>query len=206
MPKIHADISQGSDEWLRLRLGKVTASEMGNLLSPTFEVRTGDMPKTYLYSKVAEAWRGEPLPGFTSSWSTEQGDMREMEARQWYAFEYDDNPRQVGFVEHDDGRCGASPDALIGEDGGLEIKSPESVNHLRYLLEGKLPKDYAAQVHASLYVTGRKWWRFVSYRRRFPAFVLTIERDEAIMAKIAAALTGFYTAFDAAMLKLKGSN
>jgi hypothetical protein len=200
--KIHTGFAQGDAEWLQVRVGKVTASEMDHLITPEFKARTGAGPHTYLCGKIAEAWRGQALPGFTS-WATEQGQLLEDEARKWYAFEFNETLRNVAFVEHDDGRCGCSPDALIGDDGGLELKAPEPTNHVRYLLDGVLPKDYVAQVHMSLYVTGRKWWKFVSYRRKFPPFVLTIERDEAIMEKIGNTLADFYAKFDAAMATLK---
>lgn len=203
--KIH-DFEQGSAEWLTARIGKVTASELDNLVTPEFKIRDGATPYTYLCQKVAEAYKGKPLPQF-STFATEQGELLETEARGWYALEHTDRKViNVGFVEHDGGRCGCSPDALLGDDSGLEIKCPQPTNHVRYLLDGTLPKDYAAQVHMSLYVTGRKSWRFVSYHRGYPAFVLNVERDESIMAKIDAALAQFYTRFDAAMLTLKIKN
>lgn len=203
--KIHTDIEQGTAQWLALRAGKVTASEIDALLTPLFKIKEGEGPETYLDCKIGEAWTpGEVDPGFTS-FATEQGQILEDEARKWYAFEFNERLHDVGFCEHDDGRCGCSPDALIGEYGGLEIKCPARHTHVRYLRKQTLPKEYAAQVHMSLYVTGRKWWKFVSYRRRFPALVLTIERDEAICAKIHEALTGFYERFDAEMSKLRAS-
>lgn len=200
--KIHT-CDQGQTEWLTARVGKVTASELHNLLTPEFKQKTGETPKTYLYSKVAESWRGQPLAGFSGSWSTDQGNMREEEAIPWYALTYDCDIERVGFIEHDDGRCGGSPDGLIGDDGGIEVKCPEPVNHMRYLMEGVLPKDYVIQVHSNLYMSGRKWWKFLSYRRGFPPFVLTIQRDEEIMKKIHDALQSFYKQHDAAMAKLK---
>lgn len=200
--KIHEQIEQGSIEWLRLRIGRVTASELDNLISPEWKARTGETPKTYLCTKVAEAYRGDILPN-TGSWSTEQGSILEDEAVPWYELEFDETVRRVGFVEGDGNRCGCSPDGLLGEDGGIEIKCPSAPVHVKYLLADVLPKDYVAQVHMSMFVTGRKWWRFVSYRRRFPALVLTIERDEEICAKIQDVLTKFYADFDAAMAKLK---
>lgn len=205
MPKIH-ELSQGTDEWLSLRVGKVTASELGNLLTPLMKQRDGEMPKTYLYTKLAEAYRGTALPGF-SSWATEQGQELEARARSWFALEFDGvhNVRNVGFVEHDSGRCGCSPDALLDDDGGLELKCPETVNHVRYLLDGTLPKDYAAQVHGSIYVTGRPWWKFVSYSKGFPPFVLTVNRDEEICAQIEKTLEKFYKDFDAALAKLRNT-
>lgn len=203
--KIH-DVAQGEAEWAILRLGKVTASECDQILTPELKERTGEMPKTYLAKKVAEAWRGQPLPGFTA-FATEQGQMLEDEARSWYAFAFDSEKiKNVGFIEHDDGRCGCSPDALLNDDSGLELKCPEPHTHVKYLLSGELPKDYACQVNFSLYVSGRPRWKFVSYRRKFPALIVTVERDESIMAKIQAALTKFYTAFDEAMARLKELN
>lgn len=196
------DCAQGENEWLQHRVGKVTASEFKNILTPHFKAKEGGAVNTYMYAKLAEAYRGKALPGF-SSHATEQGQELEDEARNWYSLESDDDVHNVGFIEHDDRRCGCSPDALIGEDGGLELKCPEPTNHVRYLIEGVLPEDYRTQVHGSLYVTGRKWWKFVSYRRSFPPFVLTVRRDEAICAKIQEALTGFYKAYDDAMAKLK---
>lgn len=203
--KIH-DCLQGSNEWLSLRVGRVTASELHNLVTPKWKIKTGDGPATYLCKKLAEAYRGAALPGF-SSWATEHGEELEDEARKWFAFEFGDIHRihRAGFIEHDDGRCGASPDALLDDDGGLELKCPEAHTHVGYLIDGGLPDEYAAQVHMSLYVSGRDWWKFVSYRRKFPAFVLRVDRDESICATIAEALAGFYQRFDAAMAKLRQS-
>lgn len=198
--KIH-NVTQGEGDWLKVRAGKVTASEIDALVSPTFEIRKGAQVHTLVCQKVAETLNGGPLPGFTS-WQTEEGQMMEDESRKWFAFASDEKLIDAGFCEHDDGRCGCSPDSLIGEDGGLELKNPQHVNHVRYLLDGTLPKDYAAQVHMSLYVTGRKWWKFVSYRRKFPPFVITVERDEKICAIIAEALAGFYAKMDDALQRL----
>lgn len=200
MPKIH-EIEQGTEDWLTVRVGKVTASELGEILTPLFKVREGETPRTYMYSKLAEAYRGKALPGF-SSWSTEQGQELEQEARSWFAFDTEHKVRNVGFVETDDGRFGCSPDALLDDDGGLELKCVEPTNHVRYLLEGRLPPAYACQVHGSMLATGRPWWKFVSYRRGFPAFVLKVERDEEIMGKIQSALASFYEQFDKAMAQL----
>lgn len=194
---------QGQHEWLTARIGKVTASEADQLLTPEFKVRTGEMPKTYLARKLAERVLNRPMEGF-SSWETEQGQLLEMEARSWFAFETTHKMRNIGFVEHDDGRCGCSPDSLLDDDGGLELKAPQPTNHVKYLMDGTLPKDYAVQVHFSMYVTGRPWWKFVSYRRLFRPFVLKVERDEAIDRKIGDCLAAFYEEFDKGMAKLKG--
>lgn len=186
-------------------MGKCTASELHNILTPEFAQRKGETVRTYLASKVAEMWRGEPLPAFTS-FATEQGQLMEEQIKPWYEFEYDCEIQNVPFITGDDGRCGASPDGLLGSDNGLEIKAPQAVNHVKYLLDGEVPKDYLAQIHGSMFVTGRPRWTFVSYSRRFPALVLTVKRDEAIMEKIQKSLTAFYQQFDEAMARLNALN
>lgn len=197
------NIPQREVEWFRLRIGRVTASEAGNLLTPEFKERTGETPKTYMYRKLAEKWQGHPLPGFTS-WATDQGNIKEDDAIPWFRLEYEHlDVTFPGFLETDDGLAGCSPDALVGDDGGLEVKCPEATNHTRYLIEGKLPADYVAQVHFSLYVTQRPWWTFLSYRRGFPAFVLKVERDEEICAKIDKAVKRFHEQLESAFSALK---
>ncbi len=192
-------IEQGHIDWFKLRVGKVTASELGNLLTPTFELRKGETPKTYVYSKVAEAYQGRPLIS-TGSWQTEQGNIREDEAIPWLALEKDWKILPGGFIETDDGRAGCSPDGLVqGKDFGIEVKCPEAVNHVRYLSEGVLPNAYMAQVYGSMFVTGFPRWIFVSYRRGFPALVLEIQRNDKAMFAISSAVDLFHRDFDLAM-------
>lgn len=203
MPKIH-ECLQGSDEWLALRVGKVTASELDRIVDRKFEQRTGEGPKTFLYEKAAEAFRGKPLPGF-SSWETEEGQIMEDEAVRWFSAFTTHKMSKVGFVETDDGLFGASPDSLLDEDGGLEIKAPQVTNQIRYFLEGRVPPDYIAQVHGCLFATGRPWWAFVSYRRHFPPVVIRVERDEEICAKIAEAVSAFHVKLTAALERLRNA-
>lgn len=181
------NVTQGSGEWLRARAGVLTASDFDQLLTPLWKKREGEGPQTYVLRKVAERCMGLPLEQ-GGSWAMDQGTILESEAIPWLEFTYNLSVRRVGFVTSDDGRVGCSPDGLIGEDGGLEIKCPQPVAHLKYLLAGGLPREHVAQVHGSMYVTGRRWWKFVSYSRQFPPVVVTVERDEAIIAKIDAVI------------------
>jgi len=202
---IHREYEQGSLEWLLARAGIPTASEFDALVTPEFKVRTGQMPLSYLAAKVAEAWQGGPLPGF-QSFATEQGSILEDEAIPWFELEHSCTVDRVGFITTDDGRIGCSPDGLLGEDGGIEIKCPEAHTHTKYLLAGELPKDYAAQVHGSMFVTGRPWWKFLSYRRHFPPLLLTIARDDEIQDNLAEALADFVADFQQAMMTMIEKN
>ena len=199
--KIH-DVRQGSDEWISLRLGRPTASEFDSLISPLWEIRKGAGPATYLYNKLTEHLLGVPLDT-AGSFAMEQGSILEGEAIPFYEFSYEAKVQRVGFCTTDDGRVGCSPDGLIGEDGGIEVKCPQPETHLKYLMQGGIPKDYLAQVHGSMFVTGRAWWVFLSYCRHFPALVLRVERDEEIQVEIGKALKQFTEKFDAELSRIK---
>lgn len=194
--------SQGSSEWLIARSGVPTASEFDSLVTPKFEPRKGQTPESYLATKLAERWLGGPLPSFGSWGDMEQGKIREEDARPWYELEYSTEITTVGFVTSDDGKIGASPDGLIGSDGGLEIKCPSPQVHVKYLLANEVPDEYLAQVHGSMLVTGRPWWRFMSYRPKFPALVIQVNRDEEIQAKLKDALDVFTDKLDRAFDRL----
>lgn len=196
------NVKQGTEEWLKLRAGRPTASEFDNLVTPEMKPRTGQTPETYLLKKLAERSMGAPLLSYTSG-AMEQGSLREDEAVAWFEFAHMMQVNRVGFCTTDDGRIGCSPDGLIGEDGGLEIKCPEPHTHLRYLLAGTVPKEYMSQVQGNMLVTGRKWWIFVSYNRAFPALVVKIERNEEAQVVLATALAKFIGSLDEAYAKLQ---
>lgn len=198
--KVH-EVEQGSVDWMLLRSGIPTASEFDRLLTPEFKIRTGQMPASYLAEKIAEGWQGGPLASF-NTFDMDMGNILEDEAVPTYNLLHTPRMQRVGFITTDDGRIGCSPDGLLGDDGGIEIKCPRVETHTRYLLDGTLPKDYAAQVHGSMFVTGRPYWRFMSYRRHFPTLLLSIDRDEKIQAAIGEALGLFLEAFDKAMKRM----
>jgi len=195
------DVKQGSGEWLTARLGKITASEIDCLVSPTGKVRTGDGPYRYLCRKVSErvlGWSAEDAGSFAMN----QGSIVECEARPWFQFEYGLDIQTAGFCVTDDGRCGCSPDGLIGDHGGLEIKSPTPPVHMEYLLGGVVPLDYVLQVQFSLWVTGRQWWKFLSYSRQLPPLVVHVTPDPAIQEAISKAVASFAIKFDETVAKV----
>jgi hypothetical protein len=207
---VHTEYQQGSLEWLIARAGVPTASEFDNLVTPEFKIRTGEMPQTYLATKLAEAWLQGPLPGAGGSgfgtFAMEQGNVLEDEAKPWYELEYSQTITRVGFCTTDDGRIGCSPDGLIGEDSGIEIKCPEPTAHVKYLLAGDLPKQYRAQVQGCMFVTGRPSWKFVSYRRGFPKLVLTIERNQEAQDTLQIVLDDFIASFSEQFAKIVERN
>lgn len=188
--KIH-QVAQGSSAWLQLRSGIVTASELDNILDSKWEMRTGETPKSYMYKKLAEKWLGYPLTSFSGG-SMEQGSIKEESAIPRFTWDTGIETFKVGFITTDDGQFGCSPDAMIlNQIEGLECKSPEAHTMVKYLLANALPKEYAAQVHGSMYVTGAKYWYFMAYNPKFPTMILKIMRDAAIIEKIQDAVMEF---------------
>ncbi len=192
--KIHSNFTQNSLEWLQARAGVITASEADNLVTPKWKVRDGKMVDSYLAQKLAEKWTGSPVAGFMTL-DMEAGRILEEEAIPWIEFELGATVARPALITDRDGAIGCSPDGMIG-DIGLEIKCPGAPNHVKYLLAGELPEDYFAQVQFSMLVTGCKQWRFLSYNRRFPKLILTIDRDEKAMEAISEAVDGFIQRLD----------
>jgi hypothetical protein len=197
-------VEQGSVDWIWARCGIPTASEFDNLVTSDFSLRKGETPNTYLAKKIAEAWGG-PLPSFSAQ-ATEQGTLLEPEGKRWYEMEYEKEITPVGFITTDNGLVGCSPDGLIGDKLGIEIKSPNADTHVKYLLAGKVPDQYLPQVHGSMYVTGFVQWKFLCYRRHFPPLVITVDRDDRIITMIDAAVNSFLDKFDAAMKRMEEIN
>ena len=198
--KVHA-VEQGSPSWYLARMGVVTASEVDALITPKWKVREGAGVDSYICRKLAEKlvnWSPEMLGGF----AVDQGKILETIAIPWYEFETGKKVNRVGFITTDCGRYGCSPDGMLEDGSGLEIKSPQAPNHIKYLLDGKLPDDYAPQVHFSMFVTGAPYWTFVSYNQRLTPFVLRVDRDEGIQAKLAEAVAQFSATFATQLQKL----
>lgn len=193
---------QGSPEWLKARVGIPTASEFGNLVTPSWKIRTGEMPASYLASKIAEVWLGGPLPSFGGG-AAEQGSIREEEAIPWFELSHGVTLDRPGFVTTDDGRLGCSPDAMCGDKYGLEVKCPMPQTHVKWLLGGKIPDEHVAQVYGSLYVTGIPEWKFLSYCRGFPPLVLCAGAYQIAMEAIGSATNDFLRRYDAAMARMK---
>jgi len=198
--KIH-DVEQGTPEWFALRAGIPTASEFANLVTPNWKIRTGEMVESYLSRKLAERWRRSPLAGWSSG-PMEQGSLREDEAIPYFEVRTGKQVKRIGFVTTDDGRWGCSPDGLLADGTGIEVKCPEPQTQVKYLLSGEIPAQYAAQVQGSMLVTGAASWTFFSFCRGFPALMLTVERNASAIDALVKALESFCDHLDDAYSEL----
>lgn len=201
-------VEQGTPEWLALRCGIPTASELDSLVSPTGKIRTGEGPNTFLCRKLAERWLGGPLQTFSGG-AMEQGSILEEEAIPWLEIAVESELNRVGFLTTDDGCFGCSPDGLgasLGLPTGFEIKCPEPTNHVKWLREGECPPEHLLQCQGGMYVTGYSEWQFVSYHRQFPKLIAVVKRDEKFMQAISEALVDFGIKMDAACKLLVEKN
>jgi hypothetical protein len=190
------DFEQGSVEWHQARCGLVTASRFKDVLAEG----DGKMRSKYLRDLAAETLRGWVEDGYSNT-HMERGHEQEDEARRTFAFEHAITPTRVGFIRN--GRVGCSPDSLISDDGGLEIKTALGHIQIDRLQRNKLPSEHKAQVQGSLWVTGRKWWSFVSYSPDLPLMHVRVERDEEYIANLAKAVDAFTAELDATVASLR---
>ena len=182
------NFEQNSEEWLDARKGIPTASAFSKIVTPSKGDKSSSS-KTYMYELIAEKL-GATNESFSNNW-TERGHELEDMARSTFEFITDLKVDEVGMIKTDCGNIGCSPDGLINEDGGLEIKCPKASTHIKYLIEGVLPLEYKTQVMGSLMVSERKYWYFMSYHPELDPFILKVERDEEFIAKMHKHITGF---------------
>jgi len=192
---------QGSTGWQQARLGIPTASTMSRLVTASYKVSDSEGAREFVWEKLAEKTLGY-APADVSTFGMSQGTLGEGEAVGWYELMTGQKVESVGFCVTDDGRCGASPDGLIGEDNGIEIKCPAPHTHLKYLAAGVVPTEYRLQVQTCMYVTGRTAWTFVSYSRFFPPMIVHAHRDPKAQEAITAALDLFWNRYAEAEAKL----
>lgn len=171
MMQVFNDIEQGSPEWFAARAGIPTASRFSTVMAKG----EGKTRSEYIRTLAGEVITGEIEEGFSSP-HMERGKLMEDEARETYAFINSVEPYQVGFIRNGD--KGASPDSLIGNNGGLEIKTALPRIQIDRLERNRLPPEHKAQVQGNLWIAEREWWDFVSYWPRLPMLIVRVYRDE----------------------------
>jgi putative phage-type endonuclease len=198
-------VEQRSSEWFEARCGSLGASKIGVAIARL--KRSGERTAAamdYMYELAAERITGVPAKRHNPMY---WGRDHEDEARASYAFLTNLPVIKIGLIPHPtiEG-AHASPDSLVGDEGGLEIKCPTPATHLRTLLEGEVPEDHLPQIHWALACSGRQWWHFMSYDPRFPPemqmFIKRLDRDETIIASMEAEARDFLAELGGKLLKL----
>jgi len=188
------EIIQGSAEWFAARLGRVTASRVADVIAKT-KTGYGASRKNYHAELVLERLTGTATEGFTSP-AMQWGTDNEPDARSAYQFEKNIRVVQVGFVAHPSiAMTGASPDGLVGDDGLLEIKCPNSATHLETLMSEAIPAKYVTQMMWQMACTKRAWCDFCSFDPRMPEnmrlFIKRLDRDDQVIADLEAEVVKF---------------
>lgn len=185
--------TQGSPEWAQARLGIPTASEFASILTKGRGGAESRTRQTYLYKLAGERLTGEVMEGFTSA-HMERGKLMEEEARSAYSFVTSLECETVGFLRR--GQAGASPDALIGQNGLLEIKTKLPHLLIEALLKGEFPPEHKAQCQGQLWIAERDWIDLAIYWPGLPIMITRAHRDEAFITELSAAVTQFNEELD----------
>ena len=188
------DTPQRSEAWINARLGKVTASRVADLMAKT---KTGYSASraNYMAQLVCERLTGQQQESYSNA-AMQWGTDTEPQARAAYEFLTDAVVEETGFVMHPTiPDFGASPDGLIGAEGMLEIKCPNTATHLDTLLSETVPGKYVTQMQVQMACSGRAWCDFVSFDPRLPAelqmWVRRVPRDDEAIAEIEAETVKF---------------
>ena len=203
---------QRTPDWFAKRLGKLTASKLADAIART---RTGYGASriNYMTDLMIEQLTGRPTPYYCSQ-SMQWGTDQEAPAGSLYEQVTLEEVIQVGLIDHPTiPMTAASPDGLIGDDGLIEIKCPNSATHAQFVIDRKIPDKYIKQMMWQMECTGRQWCDFVSYDPRFhpdfdadnplvPLFskhtlvVERVERDDKLLDELRAEVVKFLAELD----------
>lgn len=194
-----SEIIQGSPEWHALRCGKATASRIADVIAKT-KTGVSALRMTYMGELIAERLTGTVVEGYVSP-AMKHGTSTEAEARTAYEWIYGE-VEQIAFVDHPMiAMAGASPDGLVGAEGMVEFKCPNTWTHIETLLGGSIPAKYITQVQWQMACRPeREWVDWCSYDPRLPdgmrLFVKRIHRDNTLIAELENEVIAFLAEVD----------
>ena len=177
-------VEQGTDKWLALRAGCITASSFKSLVTSRGEKTATSTRDTYLNQVIAERLTGKPVDTFKNA-DMERGNEREGAARDLFGAIMEVDVKEVGFHLHDDYDIGCSSDGLfcLDSDTGVEIKSPRASTHIKYMRNKKLPTEYMQQVQLSMWLLEVEKYFFFSYHPDLKPLIVEVRRDDEYIEK-----------------------
>ena len=200
-------VEQGSPEWFQMRLGKVTASRVADILAKT---KTGPSAsrQNYLIELAIQRTTGIIQESYSNS-AMEWGTQTEPQARVAYEINTNNFVDQVAFIDHPSIKWfGCSPDGLVSDRGLLEIKCPNSATHWEYFKSKKPPQKYFIQMQAQIAVTNKDWCDFVSFDPRMPdrsqLLIVRVDRDEAFIVEMEDEIKKFLDEVEVEVNLMKG--
>lgn len=198
---------QRTPEWFAERLGKITASRIADVVGKTKSGSYGAARKNYMAELLCQRLTGQQEEKFASA-AMQHGTDTEPAARAMYMLETGTDVTETGFIPHPTiAMSGASPDGLVGEDGLIEIKCPNTATHLEFLQSHKPKHEYLLQMQWQMACTGRQWCDFVSYDDRLPEKLayrcIRIPRDDKLIADLEEEAIKFLTELDKTVRQLE---
>lgn len=189
--KYHNDVKQNTDEWLNLRLGIITGSNINKIVTAAGKPAKNDSMRQYAAELAAQRITQRGEENF-QSWDMMRGHIQEDIARDIYSENYAPVD-QCGFITNDNYgfTIGCSPDGLVSEDGLIEIKSRQAKFQVATVVSGEVDKSFVNQVQGNLLISGRKWADFVQYSNGMPLFVKRVEIDPVRREMIVDAIMDF---------------
>jgi len=201
-------MEQRSPEWFAARLGKVTASRVSDLMAKT---KTGYSTSrtNYMAELICERLTGQQAERYTNA-AMQWGIDTEPQARASYEITVGNTVEECGLFDHAKiVNFAASPDGLIGIEGLVEIKCPNTATHIETLLGASLDGKYITQMQVQMACTGRKWCDFVSFDPRIKVsmqlFVKRVYRDDALIASIETEVKAFLVELEDKVAKLNAT-
>jgi len=201
--QIITDLEQGSPEWLAIRMGIVTMSNIGALLvNGKGESGFGAEAFSYMNTLIGERITQEIADPFKGNFHTERGHLLEPKARALYEAQTDLSCKQVAIILNKG--CGYSPDSLVGDDGLNEIKTKLPKMQVEVILSDEVPKEHIPQCQGGLWLSEREWIDFISYWPGMPLFVKRLYRDEEMIRKMDERVKTFYEILEDRMNRVLG--
>ena len=197
-------IEQRSQEWFKLRLGKVTASRINHVITD----KKNSISRAKYLRQLVDERLSQRVQHEKSTHDQYLGRIREVEAKKLYVIE-GGLVTECSFINHPlIEMSGASPDGLVGIKGQIEIKCPNKANHEKIINMKVVPKKYITQIQFQLAVTQRDWCDFVSYNPESieKLFVIRVERDERYIFEIESKVKAFLEETELTYQRIKKEN
>jgi len=197
-------IKQGTDEWHNARLAKVTASRLSAVMAKTKSGYSATR-KNYMMELICQKLSGQREESYTNT-AMQRGNDLEPIARGAYEADKGVFVDEVGLILHPaEIDFAASPDGLVGNDGLVEIKCPNTATHVEFLKNGKPKREYILQMHGQMLCTGRRWCDFVSYDDRLQGLeykCVRVEFDKVLADEIIKEVTSFLVEMEKELIEI----
>jgi len=187
----HWDLIQKSDEWFKLKTGVISASQTKLMLSKKLAVSNNDKSRAHVY-EIAAQRAVNHIEETYQSWDMQRGNVEEIYAKDLYS-KHKAQVKDCGFITNDKLGfiIGASPDGLVGEDGGIEVKSRCQKLQMQAIADDEIPELDMLQVQTNLFVSEREWWDYISYSNGMPMYIKRARPDMDYFTAIRKAFTDF---------------